>query len=387
MSVAPLLITLGVLFLAGLAADQIGRLTRLPRVTMLLILGLSAGSAGLGLIPQGVMQWFDTLSVIALTMVAFLLGGSLTRQNLVQHGRTILIVSLCLAIGTLVLTALGLILIGVAPGMALVLGAIATATAPAAMTDVIRQSGVQNGFTDTLQGIVAIDDTWGLVLFSVVLALVSQTGGGPAAAEAVVRDLAGGILLGVAVGSPAAYLTGRLSPGEPQQAEAIGIVFLTAGLALWLEVSFLIAGMTAGMVVANFARHHDRAFHEIEHVQWPFMILFFFLAGATLELEVLLGLGLIGGAYILLRVLSRLLGGPLGAWMAGMRGTEARWIGPALLPQAGVAIGMALVAGEAMPQWAAQIMALTIASTVVFELLGPPLTMVAIRRVADDVDL
>jgi len=155
---------------------------------------------------------------------------------------------------------------------------------------------------------------------------------------------------------------------------------LTAGLALWLEVSFLVAGMVAGAVIANLARHHDRAFHEIEHIQWPFLILFFLLAGATLDVDALLALGGLGVLFLALRVLARVIGGYLGARLGGVPGGEAALYGPALLPQAGVAVGMALVAGEALPDWAAVIMAFTLASTVVFEILAPPVTLWAVRR-------
>jgi Kef-type K+ transport system membrane component KefB len=275
-----------------------------------------------------------------------------------------------------------MVLAGVDPGLALVLGAIATATAPAAMTDVIRQSGINNSFTDTLKGIVGIDDAWGLVVFSLVIVFAGQSDGLASVALGVTRDLGGGVLLGIGIGSIAALLTGRLKPGEPMQAEAFGIVFLTAGASLALDVSFLVSGMAAGAIIANFASHHDRAFHEIENIQWPFMVLFFLLGGATLELDAIAALGWIGFLYVLLRALSRILGGYVGARLVDAPPLCRWWYGPALLPQAGVAIGMALVAGEKFPQWSATIMALTIAATVFFELLGPPITLIAIRRVA-----
>nr|WP_272874379.1 cation:proton antiporter [Pseudaestuariivita rosea] len=176
-------------------------------------------------------------------------------------------------------------------------------------------------------------------------------------------------------------MTGRIKPGEPMQAEAMGLVFLSAGLALWLEVSFLVAGMTAGAVIANFARHHDRAFHEIEHIQWPFMILFFLLAGATLEVEALQLMGWAGLLFLALRTVARILGGYIGGKIGNVPREEITWYGPALLPQAGVAVGMALVAAEELVQWGPVIMAFTISSTVVFEIIGPPVTLFAIRRV------
>ncbi|MBT3141248.1 cation:proton antiporter [Phaeobacter gallaeciensis] len=382
MDLAGFLITLGVLFLAGLAADEFGRVTRFPRVTLLLLLGLAAGNAGLGLIPEGVAAWFDALSIIALTMVSFLLGGSISHGNLMRHGRAILAISLAIVAFTILLVTAGLTAVGMDPGLALLLGAVATATAPAAMTDVIRQSGVENGFTDTLKAIVAIDDAWGLIVFSVALVLAGHSDGWMGVLSGTFHELGGAVALGIGIGIPAAFLTGRLKPGEPMQAEAIGIVFLTAGIALWSEVSFLIAGMTAGAIIANFARHHDRAFHEIEHIQWPFMILFFLLAGASLEFDALRMLGLTGAMFVVLRILGRLAGGIVGARLGGAPCNEVLWYGPALLPQAGVAVGMALVAGERFPQWETAIMAYTITSTVIFEILGPPVTLLAIRRVS-----
>ncbi len=382
MDFSGLLVTLGVLFLAGLAADELGRVTRLPRVTLLLLLGLAAGNSGLGLVPDAVSAWFDEISIVALTMVAFLLGGSLTGKNLSRHGRPIFTISLSIVVVTLLLVTLGLAAVGVEPGLAILLGAVATATAPAAMTDVIRQSGVENDFTDTLKGIVAIDDAWGLMVFSVVVVMVTQSDGWDSFLAGALWDLGGAMALGAVIGVPGAFLTGRIKPGEPLQSEAMGLVFLAAGLSLWLEVSFLITGMTIGAIIANFARHHSRAFHEIEHIQWPFMVLFFLLAGALLEIDALALLGWTGMFYLLLRIASRIVGSIVGASFGDLPLREGVWYGPALLPQAGVAIGMALVAGERFPDWAAAIMAFTIASTVVFELIGPPLTLLSIRRMA-----
>ena len=111
-----------------------------------------------------------------------------------------------------------------------------------------------------------------------------------------------------------AYLTGRNQPGEPTLLEALGLVFLCGGIAIWLEVSFILASMVLGGVVANPARHHNRPFHAIENIEWPFMILFFVLAGASLRIDALYYVGLIGSAYVILRVIGRVLG----AWVGGV---------------------------------------------------------------------
>jgi Kef-type K+ transport system membrane component KefB len=167
------------------------------------------------------------------------------------------------------------------------------------------------------------------------------------------------------------------------QTEALGLVFLCAGLAIWLEVSFLLAGIVAGTIVVNLAKHHSRPFHEIEHIEWPFMVLFFVLSGASLHVGNLNHIGMIGIAYLVLRTVGRVLGGWLGATMADSPVLHRRWIGPALVPQAGVALGMALVASSHFPDLKETLLAVTIGTTVVFELIGPVLTQLALRKVGE----
>ncbi len=373
------LLTLGVLFSVGLIADQVGRRTRIPRVTLLLICGLIAGA--MGLLPQSFDTLTDNITVMALTLVALLLGGSLKLGTLKAHGREILVISVAIVLCTLICVTLGLTLLGVDFGLALVLASIAAATAPAATMDVIRQSGAHNRFTRIVTGIVAIDDAWGLLTFSVCLAIASHLNGetDPVALSAL-YEIGGALLLGLVIGLPAAFLTGRIEQGEPLQIEALAVGFLTAGLAVWLHVSFLLAGMVAGALIVNLAKHHTRALHEIEHIQWPFMIVFFILAGASLELGSLKELGLVGVLFIALRSISRVLGGWVGAYFAQVPSNERNLYGMALLPQAGVAIGMALLAAQALPQWEDQIIGLTIGATVFFELVGPFATLWAVRR-------
>ena len=188
------------------------------------------------------------------------------------------------------------------------------------------------------------------------------------------------VALGAILGIPMAYLTGRIEPGEPVLAEALGVVFLCGGLAIWLDVSFLLAAITLGAVVANLAKHHTRPFHAIEGIDAPFLILFFVLAGASLELEALLLMGPLGLLFVVLRAVSRPLGGWLGGALGGLPVAQRSWIGIAMMPQAGVALGMALLAVKRFPELTNTILPVVIASTVVFELLGPIATRMALHR-------
>jgi Kef-type K+ transport system membrane component KefB len=197
------------------------------------------------------------------------------------------------------------------------------------------------------------------------------------------RDLFGAIALGVALGVPIAFLTHRVRPGEPTLLEALGVVLLCGGLALWLEVSFILAAICLGATTANLAvRHRNRPFHAIRNIEQPFLVLFFVLAGASLEPGQLMLVGGIGAAYIGFRALGRLAGGWVGARLGGSDAGTRRWIGAALMPQAGVALGIGLVAAERQPELADVLLPVVIGATVVFELFGPILTRVAIRRTA-----
>ena len=372
--IAEILITFGGLFLIGLLADLIGRHTLLPRVTVLLLAGFMIGPSMFDWLPPFTEEWFPVLTDVALAMIGFLLGQKLTLKTLRTMGRPVLTMS----IGEVVLTSLlvfsVLSLFGVPVIVALLLAGIAPATDPAATVDVVREYSAKGKFTDTLLGIVAIDDVWGLFIFSILLAIAQALSGQNVAGEVLASaawEIGGALLLGLLLGIPMAYITGRIRPGEPTQAEALGLILLGAGLGVWAGVSYILTAMMMGAVVANVAKHHERAFHTIEGIEWPFMILFFLLAGAALQVEALQQVGLMGAGYILLRVTGRVIGTRLGGWLGGAEASTRHWMGLALLPQAGVAIGMALLASQHFPDLKDIILPMALGSTVIFELLGP----------------
>lgn len=380
---AQVLITIGGLFIVGLAADLIGRHTPLPRVTVLLMAGLAIGPAGLNWLPGFMIDLFPILTTIALAMVGFLLGQRLTRSHLGGLGKVVMAVSVSVVFATSLMVTIGLVLIGAPIELALILGAIATATAPAATADVVHELGIKGQFSEILLGVVAIDDAWGLLLFSILLAMALGTGGD---AEPYVSLLAGisditvAVIIGFALGLPLAFLTGRIRPGEPTQAEALGSVLLTAGVAVWFDVSYILSAMVLGMTVASLAKHHTRPFHAIEGIEWPFLILFFFLAGASLDLRALENVGWIGATYILLRIGGRVLGAYVGGTATGAEPAIRRWLGVALLPQAGVSVGLALLASQRLPELGAIILPVVLGSTVFFELIGPAATKAVLSR-------
>lgn len=381
-----ILITLGALFLVGLLTDLLGRRTPLPRVTLLLLAGFFIGPWGLDILPDFRKEWFPVVTDIALSMLGFLLGHNMTMASLKKRGKIVLWISLGEVLTAAAAVFFGLLIMGVRPEIALLLAGIAPASAPATTIDVIREMRAEGEFSRTLESVVAIDDAWGLIIFSFLLAVVQTlygNGDGWGMLLLSAWEIGGAMFLGVLLGIPMAYLTGRLQPGEPTLAEALGIVLLCGGLAIWLNVSFILAGMALGATVANFATHHRRPFTAIEGIEWPFMILFFILAGASLEIDSLWETSLLGIAYILLRMFGLVMGAWAGGVMSEADPVWRRWMGMALWPQAGVALGMALLASHHLPEFKEVIMPVVIGSTIIFELIGPVMTRKALVKVGE----
>ena len=169
---------------------------------------------------------------------------------------------------------------------------------------------------------------------------------------------------------------------EPMLAEALGFVLLGAGIAEWFELLPILTAMVMGITVASLAAHHERPFNAIEGVEWPFMVLFFVLAGASLEIDTLLLAGSVTVVYIAARFAGIYVGTWSGSRLVGARPALRKWLGVALMPQAGVAIGMALLAAQKFPETASVVLTAAVASTVILETIGPVFTRLAIRNAA-----
>jgi Kef-type K+ transport system membrane component KefB len=282
----------------------------------------------------------------------------------------------------LLLVAVALLAMGTHPAVALLLAGVATATAPAATFDVVRESGITGEFPDTLLAVVALDDAWALLLFSLMMAAASAVNGDGSIAFNIVsglHEIGGSLLLGALLGVPMAFLTGRIRPGEPTLAEAMGFVLLCGGTAAWLDLSPVLSAMVMGGVVASLASHHERPFHAIEGIEWPFMILFFILAGASAHPEALLSVGGITVVYMTVRCVGSFAGARVGARWAGANDAVRKWMGLCLFPQAGVALGMALMASQRFPEFEPFLLPVVLASTIVYELFSPAITRRALQ--------
>ena len=303
-------------------------------------------------------------------------------NELRAHGTVVLGITVGETTGALLLVAAALLLLGVHPVVALLLAGVATATAPAATFDVVRESGIKGEFPDTLLAVVALDDAWALLLFSLTLAAAASVNGDGTVAVSLVNgleEIGGSLLLGILLGIPMAYLTGRVQPGEPTLAEAMGFVLLCGGIATWLDLSPILATMVMGGVVASLASHHERPFHAIEGIEWPFLVLFFILAGASAHPEALMSVGGVTVVYMIVRCIGSYAGARAGARWAGADEATRKWMGLCLFPQAGVALGMALMASQRFPEFEDYLLPVILASTIIYELFSPMVTRKALK--------
>ncbi len=380
------LLIIGALLLTGYSAHIVGKRTHVPRVTLLLLLGLISGPHLLDLIPKTIEEWFPFIAHMALAMVGFLLGESFYGKNLKSTGRDVLWISIAQTVVVSLLVFTILYISGAGLALSLILAGIAPATAPAATIDLVQESRAKGPLSDTLLGVVALDDAWGIILFSVMLILAEGSVNGSISEMHFLHGLwevFGAVVLGAVLGVPMAWLTGRVRTGEPTLLEAAGFVFVCGGLALYLNVSFLLSSMVLGAVVANKAKHHTKPFRDIKGISEPFLALFFFLAGYEFELESFYVIGGVTVTYIITRLIGKVLGGLAGGKMSKAPQVITRGIGWCLVPQAGVAVGMALLVVERLPALGIKILPVVIASTIIFEIIGPILTLWQLRKAGE----
>lgn len=376
------LIAIGIFLLLGYAAHVFGSRAHVPRVTLLLLVGVALSPNALGVIPEGVAEWFPLVSEVALSMVGFMLGERFLARRFREIGKLVITVSvaetLCAAFAVL----LGLLVIGVPIEMALILAGIAPASAPAATVDVIREVRARGPLSDCVLSVVAIDDVYGILLFSLLFAISQAIPVDSFSWQLLVQaswEIVGAIGLGALIGIPMAWVSGHARPGELTLIETLGFVLLCGGLAIFLEVSYLMASIALGAVVANRAKHHERPFHAIEGISQPFLVVFFLLAGFEFDASQFTSFGLAGVTYVAARSFGLIGGGYIGARIAGAPPTVQKYIGWCLLPQAGVALGLGLLAAQRFPQHGAAILSLIVGTTFLFEILGPVATRVCLR--------
>lgn len=376
---------LGIMLLAGYVAHVAGPRISIPRVTLLLIAGALAGPTALDLVPDWTTRWFPFAAHLALAMVGFLLGDSFAGQGIREKGPVVLWITVGETLFAAAFVFFALLIAGASLPLALVMAGIAPASAPAAILETVREGRSKGPLTDTLLGVVAIDDAWGVVLFSLLLVAAQNVSGGEADLTGLgegLWEVFGAGLLGAALALPMIWITKRVREGEPTLIEAAGFVFLCSGVASLIHVSYLLSAMVMGALVAR-GSPHKRPFHALEKVREPFMAVFFILAGIEFDLDALVALGVVGAAYAAARALGLISGGWVSGRLAGASRDVKRRIGFCILPQAGVALGFALLVQEKLPEVGAKVLPLVIATTILFEIAGPVVARWELKRAGE----
>lgn len=371
-----ILFNLSILLFCGLLFARLIRYLKLPDVTGYLIAGLLIGPSVLGLISSETVAGLSIVSNVALGFIAFSIGGEFKLSYFRRVGVTPIVIAVFESFFAVIFVACGLVLAGQPLPFALVLAAIAAATAPAATIMVIKQYRAEGPVTETLLSVVAIDDATALIAFGICVA-ITQTLTSSADVSLLwsvvspILQILGALLGGALLGVLFTFFLRFLKQPSNRMILSIAFIFVTSAVADIFGLSALLMTMSMGAVFANLCKNSVDVIEQCDRITPPIFMLFFVLAGAGLKLSVLPSVGLAGAIYIVLRVVGKFVGAWSGASMMHADPKVRKWLGPALLPQAGVAIGLTTVAQTVVPQYAEKITAIILSATLIYELLGP----------------
>ena len=404
------LLSLSVAMFAGLMMTRLLARLRLPDVTAYLIAGVLIGPCllgslhipGLGFHSFEQLDVLELVSQVALGFIAFSIGNEFRLSQLRKTGRQAVTIGVAQAVGTTLLVDLALLLVhALAPQVlsvpaAITLGAIASATAPAATLMVVRQYKAKGPLTELLLPIVALDDAVGLVLFAVSFGVARAMNAGSLDLVSVLVDplveIFASLLLGAAAGYALTKLETLFHSNTNRLSMTIGFVFVTVALSMLrlpigsvnLSFSSLLVCMMMGSVFCNLCPLSEEIMNRADRWSAPLMVLFFVLSGAELELGVLArgSSVLVGVIYILVRSAGKYFGARESARLSRCSKTVVDYLGVTLLPQAGVALGMCLTAAT-LPGDGTMIRNTVLFAVLVYELFGPLLTKWALTKAGD----
>ncbi len=406
---ASILLSLSIALLSGLLLSRLAKQIKLPAVTAYLVAGVLIGPFLLGAfgiegigITHSQIEGFGIIADVALGFIAFSMGNEFRLTQLKKIGKQAMIIGVFQALfTTLVVDAFLIGLHFLIPDVltlpaTIVLGAVATATAPAATLMVVRQYKAKGALTDILLPVVALDDAVGLVVFAVSFGVAKSLGAGPINVLSVVLEPLIEVVLSLTLG----FLMGLLftlcerffHSRSKRMAVSVTFVLMTVAISclkfnvggIHVGFSSLLACMMLGTVFCNVCDFSEELMERADRWTAPILILFFVISGAELDLSVFTALPvvLIGVVYILSRSLGKYFGAGISAHMAKCSPSIVKYLGITLLPQAGVALGMAIKAMELGPDGAI-VRNITLFAVLIYELVGPFLTKIALTKAGD----
>ena len=406
---ASIFLSLSVALLAGLLLSRLAKKVQLPAVTAYLVAGVLIGPFVLGRIGiPGIgitgeqIEGFALISDLALGFIAFSMGSEFRIAQLKKIGKQATFIGVFQALFTTVIVDAALIgLHLIIPDKfsidaAIVLGAVATATAPAATLMVVKQYKAKGPVTDILLPVVALDDAVGLVVFAISFGIARSLGTGAVNVTSVilepVLEVVLSLLLGFVMGLLFTLCEKYFHSRSKRMAVSVTFVMITVAISsmsfeigsIHIGFSSLLACMMLGTVFCNICEVSEELMERADRWTTPVLILFFVISGAELELSVFADVMviLIGAVYIVSRSLGKYFGAGISARLSKCDPNVVKYLGITLFPQAGVALGMAIKAIELGPEGAI-VRNITLFAVLVYEIVGPYLTKVALTKAGD----
>ena len=404
-----ILLSLSVAMLAGLLLSRLAKKVSLPAVTAYLIAGILIGPFCLGAIGiDGIgvtahqLEGFSIISDVALGFIAFAMGNEFRLAQLKKIGKQATVIGIVQAIfTTIVVDAILIILHLIIPHKlslpaAIVLGSVATATAPAATLMVIKQYKAKGPLTETLLPVVALDDAVGLIVFAISFGIAKSLNTGSVDIISVVLEPLLEVVLSLALGAIMGLLFTLCEQffhsRSKRMAVSVTFVLMTVGLSLMsfeiggvhIGFSSLLACMMLGTIFCNACDVSEELMDRADRWTAPILILFFVISGAELDLSVFADVAVIviGVVYIISRSIGKYFGAGISARVTKCSPEIIKYLGITLLPQAGVALGMAIKAMELGPDGAI-VRNITLFAVLVYEIVGPYLTKRALTAAGE----
>lgn len=391
-SVAAVIISIALMLFLGFAMTRLTKRLRLPNVTAYILTGILIGPYCLDLIPSQVIGGMDFLSDIALAFIAFSTGEFFTFSTLKKNGMKVVVITIleaCLA--TVVVFLVTYCVLGVDLVFSIIVSALASATAPASTMMTIRQTGAHGDFVDTLLQVVALDDVVGLLEYSIAisLALAVSTGSPHLGVSSIVKPIAvnlGVLLLGCLFGVFLKVMMLKRSK-DNRLIVSISLLFAFCGICALLDVSPLLGCMSMGTIYIN-TTHDEKLFKQLNYFTPPILLLFFVRSGLSFRLDALVNtsatvghtpLLTVGVAYFFARIAGKYGGAFLGCLVTKKPKEVRNYLGLALIPQAGVAIGLAALGARTLGgETGVALETVILASSVLYELIGPACAKLAL---------
>ena len=371
-----ILLALSAILLAGFLLTRLTKKLKLPNVSGYIIAGILIGPHMFNLIEGDIVKRMGFVSDIALAFIAFGVGRFFQKKNLQRTGWPVLVITLMESLVAGLLITLAMYYgFNLDLDLSLLLGAIATATAPASTVMTINQYHARGEFVNILLQVVALDDVVCLLLFSVVAAVVDAGHNGGFSFVKVATPVAFNLFT-MAVGAFfAIILTRLLSPPSRSKDNrliiTIALLLGLSGLCALFDVSPLLACMAFGALYINEAKDKE-LYEQLNVFTPPIMLLFFVISGMNLDVGLLGSLGTVGVAYFLIRIAGKYIGAYIGCLIGKTSRPIRNYLGVALIPQAGVSIGLAYLGKRILPDTIGNLlMTIILASSVLYELIGP----------------